>query len=1241
MYVTPNTSTPCPGNPCYNLTTYVQNSATYFQSDSTFIFLSGVHQLQSESPALFQDLVNLELAASDDCGLAQTTISTVANQYGFDPYASDRSINYYQTSVQIVCDNPSGLAFINVTNMTLRNLAILNCGSTFNLSLAQNCSVYMLGVTDLILDGVTIQNGTGFGLMAVNVWGDSKITRSSFVANNQYVKNSIQRTSKDGFQCQDEGIVYVNNVSLPLTGGNAYFEYRTQRPAGSATNQLSFSSCLFSLGVDGSLFYKDGPGGTGLTIRVGQFNYNVSISISDSTFYRNQANYGANLYLLLFGPVQGIAISNVSSLKGVGYGSGLTVYGGDQLQLGRSPKFIVSNSTFECNSGFEGVSVVFGTDSSIANTTFSSSGVNIQTYSQFSTCSFVNARTIAYSAFAVYRDCHFQYSPSYYESTASSYMRCNIVRSPSTQNYAAANYSDTLLDYSSLDALYSVISLNGSFTCSHNLRQTNGGCIFLYSSTIVFNPGANVTFSNNTAINGGAIYMSGSSLLNYTSPLSITVSFLFNRAYIFGGAIYVDQPYYSFDSYLYCFYQFITPPGSRPVSLYSPRLAIAYVDGNSAGEAGSVLYGGDTYCLQDQVRQQTTADGYIKVRPVQNYTSVISSDPLYVCQCNSTVPPVVTCSATTIHRYIYPGEDVQLQLATADLSSSIVPGVVLIYENTTETGIAFISVIRTSTTCDTYTVPVSYDQASSNLFFATERSIGNLFQNPFQLVVHVMSCPVGFEVLGDDSPSCACTPLLASYGYSCNVSDQAVQKSGNTWIGYVTNDTAVLGIIGQCPYEYCTNETRVPVTDFDYQCAYNRQKVLCGQCRDGLSTTFGTSQCAECSNYYLLLVLPLAAMGVALVVILMLLNLTVTSGTLNGLIFYANIVRINDTIFFPATQGNGFAKFLSVFVAWLNLDFGIETCFYNGMDSYAKTWLQFVFPCYIFGLIGAIVLAGRLSSRISYLCKYNTIPVLATLILLSYSKILRTTIVIFSFGAIDAGNTTAPLVWLYDGNLKFFGFEHAILFAFGVLITIILIVPYTAVLLLLPCLQSKSDWKFLRWVNKLKPFLDTYAAPYKDPYRFWSGMLILIRFPLYLLFAISRDTNVRLLGVVIAIFLYSIVFCSLSVYKRWNHLILEVFFLTNLMIITVTKLFDPGSSNSLVAAAIIQVAVGCAFVGFIAIVVAHVTTPMRAMMRGKRKAVLAEETEQSGQDDVQLKGASTSLAFSKDDSTSLRETLLL
>ena len=79
--------------------------------------------------------------------------------------------------------------------------------------------------------------------------------------------------------------------------------------------------------------------------------------------------------------------------------------------------------------------------------------------------------------------------------------------------------------------------------------------------------------------------------------------------------------------------------------------------------------------------------------------------------------------------------------------------------------------------------------------------------------------------------------------------------------------------------------------------------------------------------------------GVTLVVLILVLRLTVAVGTINGLVFYANIFAMNSATFFSSHT-----NVLTVFIAWLNLDLGIETCFYDGMDAYTKAWLQFAFP---------------------------------------------------------------------------------------------------------------------------------------------------------------------------------------------------------------------------------------------------------------------------------------------------------
>ena len=125
--------------------------------------------------------------------------------------------------------------------------------------------------------------------------------------------------------------------------------------------------------------------------------------------------------------------------------------------------------------------------------------------------------------------------------------------------------------------------------------------------------------------------------------------------------------------------------------------------------------------------------------------------------------------------------------------------------------------------------------------------------------------------------------------------------------------------------------------------------------REGYSIALGTLlHCLPCSNDYLALILPFSLAGIALVAVLLLLRLTVTAGTIQGFIFYVNIIQANTSFFFPAGEVN----ILTVFIAWLNLDLGIESCFYDGMTAYAYIWLQFLFPFYVWFLIGTVADPG-------------------------------------------------------------------------------------------------------------------------------------------------------------------------------------------------------------------------------------------------------------------------------------------
>ena len=174
------------------------------------------------------------------------------------------------------------------------------------------------------------------------------------------------------------------------------------------------------------------------------------------------------------------------------------------------------------------------------------------------------------------------------------------------------------------------------------------------------------------------------------------------------------------------------------------------------------------------------------------------------------------------------------------------------------------------------------------------------------------------------------------------------------------------------------------------------------------------SHCQD--NRGLVLLVFFIAAGFLLVFFLKILDLTVTKGTINGLILYANIVWAYQSLLFPPQKWtNPGIQIEKVFIAWLNLDFGIETCFFQGLTAYWKTWLQFVFPIYVWIIAGLMIVTAHYSTLVTKLLGNNSVPVLATLFLLSYSKLLRTIVTVFGFAELKFPNGSTTTVWTFDG----------------------------------------------------------------------------------------------------------------------------------------------------------------------------------------------------------------------------------
>ena len=463
------------------------------------------------------------------------------------------------------------------------------------------------------------------------------------------------------------------------------------------------------------------------------------------------------------------------------------------------------------------------------------------------------------------------------------------------------------------------------------------------------------------------------------------------------------------------------------------------------------------------------------------------------------------------------------------------------------------------------------------------------------------TCPPGFNI-SKSTQSCVCDPKLQRYTNSCTITNGLGQitrdESKQFWVGY-DNQSDELILHPQCPFDYCVNDTVVfPLNNTDIQCANNRSGFLCGRCRESYSLVLGSSHCKQCTNSHLVLLIPFAVMGVALVFLLFVCKLTVATGMLSGLVFYANIVGVNRTIFLPVKSTCAF----SIFIAWLNFDFGIETCFYDGMDAYSKTWLQFVFPVYIWVLVGLMILVSQFSHRFARLLGNNPVSVLATLILLSFTKILRTLITVFYLTYLEYP-TYKRVVWLYDANMDYLSEKHIPLFIVAVLVFLFLFLPYTLLLVFGQWLQALSHLRLFSWVNsaRLKLFMDSYHAPYKAKHRYWPGLLLILRFVLLLVFAFNseEDQSINLLAILVANgFLVAWAWVSGGVYRNWCLDALECSFALNLItLVGATSYVNHSHGN--------QLAVGCtsvsiAFATFVCILafrLANVTSVTRYLNR--------------------------------------------
>ena len=313
-YVTPNATTACPPTArpgaCQTLRHYVNKSHEYFQSDTTFYFLSGTHWLDIQEPVVILGIKRLKMIGDN------RLIPSLQGFMQFEP------------SAVISCNSrASGFVFGVVHSLQIANLSFMHCSADVISAVVhlfpdippgyytQNVTAALgfLLVEDLHLSGVLVQNNTGYGLTALNLLGNSSIVNSIFVFNRG-----------DEYHPGGNALVYFMLIELMCT----LFPHKTMN--------LNITSSKF---MHGSTMAFAGlrPFPPGLGIVLYQECSHVTICINNSVFSDNYnkkdlAFLGANLAIVTANPKYNtafhtIVIDNCCIERGrAGFGGGVALY---------------------------------------------------------------------------------------------------------------------------------------------------------------------------------------------------------------------------------------------------------------------------------------------------------------------------------------------------------------------------------------------------------------------------------------------------------------------------------------------------------------------------------------------------------------------------------------------------------------------------------------------------------------------------------------------------------------------------------------------------------------------------------------------------------------------------------------------------------------------------------------------------------------------------------------------------
>ena len=1106
----------------------------------------------------------------------------------------------------IQCSEGAGLAFLNVTQLTLSNVSILNCGVTgsnlsdfvrlvnesvdmfYTVPDGSSAAVLIASSTDVTLLDVTIRESRGYGLIAINLYGEENVIEAVFDSNRQ------QRA------CTDIDLVdLAENEGLYVGGGALVMFFDTKEGiAQPSSTKLTIADTVF---VNNSACYtsdinnlysqisdtirREGyiiGGGGGLSLKACQSSFQVEIDVENSSFLSNHAGAGGGANVATFRHTNAstirFRICNFTSNAAIGsqrtFGGGLAIL--TDLWYRDSDvgdvRIIVEGCTFQANSLQIGGAVV-----AFAPFIIGESSTDIRNHINFTGCDFL-ANHATYGS-AVYIST--LQGPVVPTGPLYTFDDCKFTGNSGESAHEATTSSQ---GSGALHIVNVAIVLRNSW-----ITRTTGSAIWADTAYTVIE--GTVTMTENSALYGGGITITGFGFIIMRDNSQLIIES--NAAARVGGGVYYSTAgrIAESDSNYDCFLFFGSrDPLCHDCTFQGMNVSIAIMRNHAV--LGSVMFGSlldscpwsynltapygpggrnKSHTIQTLYEEEYAQ--YFNFSPDLNETGAVNTQPVSPHvesrgMNNVEIMPGQYFSVTgnALDRL---GQSVSDFLALWVLNTEFIHGISRFSARVGEQGLWLMT--NNSNTVARVFGP---QNSSTTVAFTSLQSAGMSL-----MTVTLTNCSNGF-IYNEISRHCTCDPKFEDFKsmVTCDETYANISVRSDVWFGNLDGDPQLGTDTDNYVADFCLsidcnithsihNQVRelewivVNTSDLDSQCPVggNRGGLFCGRCRKGFSVMLGTSRCGKChGNYSVALIILFAFLGIVLLAGIAFLKVNVSDGWINGVILYANIYSTFSATLIPrrvAFPGNVNVYFL---FSWLSLQWGIQTCFYEGLSPLAHNGLELVFPIYLVLLVLATVVISRLSLKEKWRKLFgNPLKVIATLLLLTFSAFMGICLRLLGFSIVRTFSGEQHLRWSLDRNEAYFinSPERIILVLLSVALILVLLTFVLFLLIPRRCGKYRLHW-CARAQRRAHPFIDAFQAPFKDTLyvsRTWEGWRFFFRIILHII-ANTVSPQHRLWWLLFALMLFHSAQSLLSPYKFWGKNLLDSFFTLNMSLLVVLLL---------------------------------------------------------------------------------------